>query len=410
MSIRLFKLLISSVFAALMLLACGGESVTAPAGVSVTPAESSVTVTWKMDSGVEYWLFYGPTSLASTNTTTLNGWIGLPGGSTLVNVSSPYVVTGLVNGTSYSFSINGRTDGGPGGPGSVAVAATPRIAGAVWTAGQAVSAADLRSVASNASQYLAVGVGGAMYSSTDGSAWSSINYATASNLNGANFFGDYRVVGDGGLIMASSDAITWTPHSSGTTKKLYAVTSNSANMNVVVGEGGTILSNLLSTTWTAATHSGTTKDLYGVTFGFINSVATWVAVGAGGTIITSTDALTWTAANSNTTANLRGIAYGSSTATGLPMWVAVGDGGTAVSSPDGITWTAQTTVVTTRLNAVSYGTQFVVVGDAGRALFSTDGTTWAAASTATGNPLYAVVRGPYVYSAVGATGTNLLSK
>ena len=414
------KLLLSVLLATTLVLACGGDSAPAPAaGITVTVAESSVTVRWNMDVGVDYWLFYGPTNLTPADTSTMNGWIGLPGGGTLTNVSSPYVVTGLADGVSYSFSVNGRTNSGPGGAGSPPVAVTPRLAGATWTTAQAVSVSDLRCVTSNGStSYIAAGTGGAMFLSADGSTWNAINYQTSNRLNAAIYQGGYRLVGDGGLILDSSDAVTFSPQTSGTAHNLYAVASNFSTLNVAVGASGTIitspLGSTLGSTWTAVSSSGTTQDLYGVAYGLINGIGTWIGVGAGGTIVRSTDGVTWVAVTSGINAHLRGVAYGYSTATGLPVWVAVGDAGTVISSADGSTWTTKTlsgaTGTTGNLNAVTYGTQFVMVGDSGQMFYGTDGQTWTAVTGVTTVNLYAVARGLYSYVAVGAAGSNFLSR
>ena len=96
------------------------------------------------------------------------------------------------------------------------------------------------------------------------------------------------------------------------------------------------------------------------------------------------------------------------------MWVAVGDAGTVISSADGSTWTTKTlsgaTGTTGNLNAVTYGTQFVMVGDSGQMFYGTDGQTWTAVTGVTTVNLYAVARGLYSYVAVGAAGSNFLSR
>jgi len=410
MFLRSFKLFAAALLAVVLLVACGGDSAPAATGLKVTAGETTVTVSWDMTPGVEYWLFFAPTSIAPADTTSMHSWIGLPGGGSLVNVSSPYVVPSLVNGTTYSFSVNGRTNGGPGGPGTAPLPATPRIAGSTWTAGTPTGITALRSVAFG-TVYVAAGDGGAMYSSADGATWSAINYTSNTKpINGASYFGSYKLVGDGGVVLTSSDAITWTAQTSGTTQPLYAIASNNVNLNVAVGANGTIIASADGITWTPATNSATTNHLYGVTYSAYNS-GTWVAVGAAGTIVESADGRNWQTVTSSTGVDLRGIAYGiSNTTTGATTFVAVGASGTVLSSTDGVTWTPQVLTGASTLNAVTYGTQFVAVGAVGNIVISTDGVTWKAISPATSNNLYAVTRGTLAYSAVGAAGTNLLSK
>jgi len=102
--------------------------------------------------------------------------------------------------------------------------------------------------------------------------------------------GLFVTVGDNGVILTSSDGISWTKRTSGTTKNLYGVTYGNSTF-VTVGDNGTILTSSDGTTWTnKRTSSGTTKNLYGVTYG--NS--TFVTVGDNGVIITSSDGISWT--------------------------------------------------------------------------------------------------------------------
>ncbi len=432
MSFRSFKLFFAGLLTVLLLACSNGDSAPAPTGLAVSTGESSVTLTWDTTSDVEYWVFYAPTSVAPTSVTSMQSWFGLPGGNVLLKVSSPYVVQGLVNGVNYAFSINARTGGGPGGPGTTPVSATPRIAGSNWTSGAAPSSNDLRSVAFGSttttstinsvsttttlsSNYVAVGSAGTMYSSTDGATWSAINYSTSSRLNGASFLSNYKVVGDSGLVLTSTDAVTWTAQTSGTTQNLYAIASNGLSLNVAVGAGGTILSSADGVSWTKASNSATTSDLYAVNYSSGDGV--WVAVGAGGTIVISPDASTWFdhSVIAQPPIDLHGVAsmrIVSSTGVVSTTYVAVGDANTLLTSTDAATWKAQTAPgIPANLNAVVYGTQFVAVGTDSTILYSADGLSWTAANApVNGQDLLAVAHGQTGYVAVGTAGTNLLSK
>jgi hypothetical protein len=411
MYLHSFKLIVATLLM-LLLAACGGGSAApAASGLTAKASESAVTVTWDMAPGVEYWLFCVPTSIAPADVSSMSPWISLSVGGAKINVTSPYVVSGLANGISYTFSVNGRIDRGPGGPGATPKAATPTLAGSTWTAGAAAAGSNsLRSVMLG-STYVAAGLGGAMYSSLDGSTWAAIATTNAgtTDLNGAAFLSTYKVVGNGGLVLTSSDAVTWTAQTTGTTNNLYAIASNSL-LNVAVGANGTIITSPDGITWTSRT-STTTQALYGVTYSAYNvgtyTAGTWVAVGAANTLLESADGVTWTAVTlPASSADLRGITYGAST------FVAVGTSGTVLSSTDGMTWTARSTPVTANLNAVSYGNQFVTVGAGGNAFTSADGVTWtnSDSATKTSNALYAVVRGSTLLVAVGDSGINLVAK
>lgn len=443
MFFRSFKSLAATSLTTLLLSACGGggDPAPAPTNFDVTALESSVSVSWKPTSGVEYWLFYGPTSVAPTDVSSLTGWIGLPGGSVILNLStSPRVITGLVNGTDYSFTANGRTDGGPGGPGATPKPATPRLAGATWTADKDVitTTPTLRSVAHSAtvattttasvSTYVAAGEGGAIYTSQNGSTWSTVNTAPG-NINGASYGGgSYKLVGDAGVVLTSSDAATWTAVvDTKTSDNLHAVAHNPSGLSVAVGANGTILYSGNGTTWAAANYSGTAPNnhWYAVTYSSFNvgsnTAGTWVAVGDGGTMVQSADGITWTTVATGITTDLRGIASGitkaaTTTAASETTFVAVGaDGasGALFTSKDGLTWAAPTPSVTgVNLNAVTFGTQFIAAGAGGNIFYSTDGVLWPQAvvpASSTGD-IFAVVRGTLAYSAVGADGTNLFAK
>lgn len=451
MTLHSLKIFLVSLISVIFITACGGDSAPAPTGLTARAGESSVTVTWDMAPGVEYWLFYGPSSAVPASTDNMKGWIGVAGGASYMRVTSPYLVTGLVNGTSYSFSVNGRTGGGPGGPGATPVSVAPRIAGTSWTPGSTASTfgSDLRAVVfgttsstatpASTATYLAAGSGGAMYSSVDGASWTPLNYTSNTNaLFGAAYLANsYTLVGQGGVILTSSDLSTWTSPTtnpaltSGAT--LYAVANNRSNLMVAVGAGGLIMTSADGITWTSRT-SPVSQDLYAVTYSTFNqgsnTLGTWLAVGAAGTLVQSVDAgVTWTAVNlaSVTTQSLRGVAYGASTSTAgvvTPAFVAVGDGGTVLTSADGLTWKAQTLPGAPTLHAVlatetlgsllpTVVTQYVAVGEGGALLTSTDGVTWGNATVTPANSktLYAITRntsaGKLGYTAVGAAGTNL---
>jgi Fibronectin type III domain len=379
-----------------------GSSADAPPDLRATAGDSQVTLTWTPQPDVEYWLFYAQ----GTGVTTSN-WASI-GGRAVVNVSSPYVLSGLVNGTTYSFTINGRKKGGPGGPGAPTQVAAPRLAGSQWSAGPALGTGTLNGVAAGAitagNSTVAVGNGGAIYSAIAGAApVVRTNPAGAADLNAIAFGSSgYVTVGAAGTILLSTDAIAWTAQTSNTTNTLYGIVNNGAAGFVAVGAGGTVLNSADGKTWTAAT-SGTTNDLYAVTLGS----GRYVAVGKNGTLITSTDTTTWTAATLATTSDLRGVVVGSNgTAT---LFVAVGAAGTLFTSTDGTTWTKQTPISANNFAAVIYGGQFVSVGNAGSIYTSTDGITWTSQTSGTTSDLKGVTRSSAGYTAVGAAGTNLFS-
>jgi len=193
--------------------------------------------------------------------------------------------------------------------------------------------------------------------------------------------GLFVTVGDNGIILTSSDGISWTKRTSGTTKNLYGVTYGNSTF-VTVGDNGTIFTSSSGTSWTSRT-SGTTKNLYGVTYGD----GLFVTVGDNATILTSSDGTTWTNTSTNKRTTLRyfskadtnhlyGVTYGDD------LFVTVGGNATIFTSSDGTTWTERDGLRSTwatpkYLKGVTYRKKlFVAVGRNGLILNSPDGTTW----------------------------------
>lgn len=402
--------LIVAIAAALLLAACGGKGSSAapPLNVQAVAGDGVVTLTWVPEPDVEYMVFY-----AAASSITTDNWTTLPQAHAILSASSPQVVPAqitattpaLVNGTTYSFTVNGRKSGGPGGTGSPSVSAVPRLAGPIWTPG-APLANDLFGVGFG-TVFVAVGANGAMYSSTNGTAWTALNFTVSSNLNAAIYGGNYVAVGAGGVILFSTDAVTWTKRPSVTSNDLYALATNGNGSYIAVGANGTILTSGDGQNWTVA-NSGTTNNLYGASFG--NGL--YHVAGANGTLLLSSDIVNWQALNSQASVDLKGAAYGAlvdpTTGTVTSKYVAVGNAGAVVTSTDGTTWTAVPAIAANNLAKVTYATQFIAVGSGGGIFTSTDGTTWhAATSTGTTNNLNAVTPGLHGYIAVGASGTNL---
>ena len=398
----------AAVFAALLFAGCGGgSSPPAPANVTVAVHDSSALVSWTVQSGIEYWVWYAglpniteQSCVSSLNCTITRG------------ATSPHLITGLVNGATYSVFVNGTNKGSPVGASSPTIVFVPKVAGAAWSVGAPLGAADLLGVgftpatATAGATFVAVGAGGNIFSSADSLTWTARTSNVATNLNAVLYgHATFVVVGDSGVILTSPDAVTWTARASGTTNKLYALTTN-GTVITAVGANGTILSSGDGLSWTPQT-SGTTNNLFGITF----ANALYVAVGAKGTLLTSANGANWQSVAAQTTLDLKSVAYGNGT------FAAVGAGGTLVTSTDGVTWTARAPIATNSLVAVIYGSQFVAVGSGGSIFTSLDGINWLPAVSGTANDLNAVVFSASIaantlavgYTVVGAAGVNLTS-
>ncbi len=435
--------IIAAVLAVISLVGCGsgGSSAPAPTNVVVVAKDSRMFVSWDMTSGVEYWLYK-----AAGNGVTPESCSAMPSCTTTLAATSPTTLSSLANGTTYSVSINGRISGGPGGPGSAAVSATPRAAGGTWTApitNTIPNTTVLRGVAYGA-MYVAAGDGGALYSGAvytvidavagakTGITWSALTNPFTTTFNAVNYDsyrGKYLSVGAGGEIigMTPSSSSTWSEQKTGYTgvQNLFAIANSGSYLTTVAtGANGTIIYSADGgANWAdksaAVSPANPGTALNGVTFGYdyTNSRYVFVAVGASRTLLYSLDyGLTWTVGTCGATCSgtpaLNGVTYGA-TGSASGVFVAVGASGTVLTSPDGITWTQQTSIPPATLNAVTYssGRRFVAVANDGSIYYNeyaNAGVTWTQAVTATGIALNAVTPGAlYDYSAVGASGVNL---
>ena len=196
---------------------------------------------------------------------------------------------------------------------------------------------NLFGVVSSGSQFVAVGAGGTVITSPDGTTWTARTSNTTQTLTAVAWCSaQFVAVGNNGAVVTSPDGITWTARASGTTNFLNAV--GCSGSMIAVGEGndastGEIVTSPDGITWTQRPLS-LTDAVYGVTW----SGTGFVAVGLGGTVYTSSSGTTWTARSSGTTASLNAVAWSAL----FSQFVAVGGFGTILTSADGINWTAHT--------------------------------------------------------------------
>jgi hypothetical protein len=385
---------LACVAASVVLVACssGSSPGEAPAGVTVTPGDSSATVSWTSQDGLTYWIFYAQgTSIEYASRTTQQGY------RSIYEASNPQVVGGLLNGTPYAFIVAASKDGSEAGPTSASVTVTPRPAGATWSAGTPLPVASLNGVAFGGTLFVAVGAGGAVFTSPDAITWTAQVSKTTNDLNAVRYInGRFIAVGTGGAIINSTDGVSWQVASSATSNTLNGL-GDFGGVAVAVGEAGTILVSGEGQIWSAAA-SGTTNTLYAADGGN----GRMVVAGAAGTLLFSDDPISvWQAGTSPVAADLRGVRFGAN------VFSVVGDGGAILWSADGATFGAAATPASVDLRAVGFGSQFAAVGAAGAVFTSADGITWVAASSGSAANLTGLVFGLYRFSAVGASGANL---
>ena len=426
---------VSCVVLLLLVSSCGGKGGSAPppvGGITVTPGNGSVTLTWNATPGVQYWFMYAQTANPIDIKTPPPGkqWVyqNVGGG----NLTSPYVLTGLTNGLTYSFAMNGRTDGGPGGDQTASVSAVPRMAGGVgtWTVNNTLLTGDLlgasAGIASDTLTYnVAVGSAGAYRSADGGLTWETagatppvnLRAVTYATLNGVSKF---FAVGNGGganKIYSSTDLQNWLPATGNvpTGTGLNALGFDATNFNLVaVGNNGQVLATLNGDEWASQASAGS-ATLNGVVY----ANGLWVAVSQDGKVYTTTNIGTaWSAAATTSGSTvLNGVA-----ATPSNAFIAVGASGKVLTSANGTVWTESLVSPANNLYAVTAdGAQYMVVGTSAvngtSGAFTSPGPDanqnwiWTAQTTGQStNDWRAVFGTASGYVAVGLGGVNAVSK
>jgi hypothetical protein len=384
----------------------------APAGLTATPGDGLVVISFIQQPDLTYWIFYQAGNSVFPDTT---------GASILRDATAPQVVSRLVtgpllNGTQYAFNMNATNKDSRAGPSSGVVVATPALAGVNWDAGAALSTQNLNGLAFSGSRLVAVGDSGTVlagdfkYTSTlppGVSGWATPTTFPSgfiSRLVAVNYSGQFVALGDDGSILTSPDGLNWTlstsavPPAAGINDLAAGV-----GLTIVVGNSGAIFTSPDLSNWTQQGVGKTTSDLLRVSF--LNGL--FLATGANGALLTSPDGVNWILQNSGTANTLRGAAFASLSSG--PLYVVVGDAGAVVTSRDAVSWTPMTIPVGVNLTGAVFGSRFVAVAQGGTAVYSDDGLNWTQ-TTASINDLSRVLFVPGMYMAVGAAGANVVSK
>ncbi|MGQ5523739.1 hypothetical protein ACUHMQ_10795 [Chitinimonas sp. PSY-7] len=205
-----------------------------------------------------------------------------------------------------------------GDNGVARISNNPTSAAPTWKATDTKAIVRLNSVAYSGSTYVAVGIGGTLLSGvlvndplepgTQTINWTALNANVGtSSLNKVAFLnGQFVVLGNGGIILTSTDAINWTARNSTTTSSLNDIaqtTVNGAVVYVVVGNGGTVLQSPDLASWTRD-GSNTLANLNTIVSG-----SRLVIGGAGGIILYGNGNGAWTLTNTaNSSADVLALA------------------------------------------------------------------------------------------------------
>ncbi|HUK12668.1 MAG TPA: hypothetical protein VLW17_05140 [Thermoanaerobaculaceae bacterium] len=235
-------------------------------------------------------------------------------------------------------------------------------------------------------------------------AWTLLDPApTSAGLNAVAWGrGLFVAVGEGGAVLTSADGTSWVARPSGTSSTLYGVACGPSGF-VAVGADGATVASPDGLTWTAA-ELPDAPPLLGVAW----ACSRFVAVGPGDRLFESGDGASWDAIPLDLgpePANLEGVACGAGR---FAVVGSVGDGVAIVASPDGLAWSRVGGGGRDWLKAVVWtGAAFVAVGGfnyaatGAMAMTSADGVQWDAATYLPNVELESVAASPGEVIAVG---------
>ena len=242
------------------------------------------------------------------------------------------------------------------------------------------------------------------YVSTNSGPFSPVS-GLASPLNGVTYGVTNFVAVGGGALYTSTNGSTWTSRNPNTSAVLYSACYGNG-LWVAVGSSGTVITSSNTLVWTLRT-SPTSESLFGVTY----ANGQFVAVGQNATIVTSPDGINWTPQfiDLSTGISLYSVAAGNG------LFVTCGDSGTIASSTNGSDWNLQSSGVSSQINSVAFGSgQFISFSSDPSSPFcsvlrSYDAVTWQKFPSPTGWRIIGVSFANGTFWAAGNNGTVLQS-
>lgn len=159
---------------------------------------------------------------------------------------------------------------------------------AMYVSGKSAGADD--SAAPN--MYVMVGVGGKIYTSTDGIAWTSRTSGTSSNLWSVTYVnGEFVVGGSDGLVLTSTDGTSWYSHLTGSAYAIEGVVF-SDGVYFAFTTSGEVYYSYNKTTWEVAVDGSATAKIVNCVFadGVFVAYSDW---NDGVILLTSEDGAVW---------------------------------------------------------------------------------------------------------------------
>lgn len=268
----------------------------------------------------------------------------------------------------------------------------------------------LYDITTDGSELIAIGKGGIIIRSIDGTSWETLDSSyTSVNLYGATWSetqAKYVIVGAAGLIMTSGNGLDWNLQASGTSAYLYDVVwAEELSKFIACGQHGTILTSPDGTAWTTV-ESRPDAYLYGLAW----SGTELVLLGQNGWLLTSPDVASFTL-RPGPNVDLRSVEW----STEQSRFVAVGNLQTITASTDGSSWADIYDGVNTDLRGVmaiieDLDTSLMVVGTKGTILKSDDGLQYEFVWAREGLQLNSMARRNGTAVVVGDQGNVLRSQ
>jgi len=277
-----------------------------------------------------------------------------------------------------------------------------------WLLRQSRTIQELHGVSYGAGHFVAVGKD-VILTSTNGRDWHSTYPGSFIDLSGVAYGNGLFVAAVRSgfpTFLISSNAVDWTGVNTGTFGGYgYAFAASAVTFGnglfVAAGSAGpsAALSSTNGTDWTPQTFGGTYFGVDAVRY----AGGRFVLVGSAGTLFTSNDGSQWIKRNTGLTTHFLNAEYGNG------AYVVPGVRGTILRTTDLVHWTSVNSGTPDRLEGIVFAqNKFTIVGESGDTLSSADGITWVKQGSGTHLDLDGITTGDAgLIMAAGKSGTIL---
>ena len=296
--------------------------------------------------------FTAPTSTGGTAITSYTA-VSSPGGFTATGASSPLTVTGLSNGTAYTFTVYATNAVGNSAPSAASNSVTPATVPGAPTIGTATAT---------------------------GTTTATVSY-TAPASNGGSTITSYTAVSSPGgitgtLATSGSGTITVSGLSAGTPYTFTVYATNAVGNSASSSSSNQIVTQAPTLNWIKRSTPPWISTLRSVAFGN----GTFVGVNASGNAYYSTDGINWTLGNEvvSSTNSLKYVGYGNGAFVAVTWFTSEID----YSTDNGANWYGASDPVSGySAGSVAYGNgQWICSLDGGITLYSVTGpSSWSLA-------------------------------